>query len=337
VTKATLTKSGKRTRAQRRRDREREQTRQVDARVIPADDTVREDVHPDATTTDRPAAATAAVVAVPREDAPAGLVEKLFGGGQRVEEPETGVVHYQKKPGLLRPLARRNYQRDAALTSIRRGFEDLSHLMADIRDGLHDSVDRQGDLLEQMKYLPVVAEQNAKSAERFEEQFRQNNQQLARSNDLADQNLRVQGESLKQQAESVKALRDQILGQRDQAERLDKLLVGFGKEARDQKRDVDDMQGRLDRMRQSDQAIADNLGTVAGAIRRVNEQAAVQGELVAKLQSAMDERTHRLEAEVVRRGKTQGVLIWLTLLLAFGSMGAVAAAAVVYLRQTGGM
>ena len=324
------TKSGrKRSREQRRRDRENEQPRVVEARVVEVTDA------DDDSRAIRPV--PPAAKPGPAVEVEPGVMGKLFGGGQRRQDPQTGLVEYQSPPGVLRPFARRSYQREMAMQSIRRGFKDLSGLMADIRDGLHDSVDRQGELLDQLKYLPVVADQNRRSAERFEEQFKRNNEQLARSNDLAGENLKVQSEALRQQADSVKALRDQILGQRDQNARLDTLLTGMGRESRDQKKDLDDLQGRMDRMRQSDQAIADNLGSVAGAIRRVSDQGAAQGELVARLQTAMDERTRRLEAEVERRGKGQGWLILLTLLLSFAALGAVAAAAVVYLRTQGAL
>ena len=318
-------------RKQRRRRREQQQSRVVEARVVEPDDST-EPAEPQ-----QPVEPPAEPVPARSEDAPtsAGLMERLFGSGGREADDRTGLATYNSKPGLLRPLARRDYQREAALSSIRRGFDDLSDLMADIRDGLHDSVDRQGDLLEQLKYLPVVAEQNAKSAERFEEQFKRNNDELAKSNELSGENLRVQTEALRQQADSVKALRDQILGQRDQSERLDKLLGGMGKESRDQKRDLDDLQGRLDRARQSDQAIADNLNTVAAAIKHVSDQSATQGAVVAKLQAALDERSRRLEAEVDKRSRSQGWLLMLALLLAFVSLGAVAAVGVLYLRSQG--
>ena len=329
VAKGTSTKSSRRkSREQRRRDRE--QSREVESRVVDAPE-VEVEVDPPAN----------ALAAPPKPSDPPtayvqpGVMEKLFGGGRPKEDPGTGLVEYRAKPGLLRPFARRSYQREAALASIRHGFEDLSDLMADIRDGLHDSVDRQGDLLEQLKYLPVLAEQNTRSSERFEEQFRRNNDELARSNELSGENLRVQTEALRQQADAVKALRDGITGQRDQADRLDKVLTGMGKESRDQKRDVDDLQGRLDRMRQSDQQIADNLGGVAAAIRRVNDQSAVQGEVVARLQQAMDERTRRLEEEVRGRGRAQGWLLFLAILLAFLALGSVAAVGMLYLRQQG--
>ncbi len=277
------------------------------------------------------------IVPQPAIHAEPGLMTKLFGGGGKSQDNRTGLVEYGSKPGVLRPFARRAYQRDAAVNSMRRGFDHLSDLMADIRDGLVDSVERQGDLLEQLKFLPVVAEQNARSAERFEEQFKQNNQQLARSNDLAGENLKLQGEALRQQADSVKALRDQIKGQTDQSNKLNDLLGSMGKDSRGQQRDMDEFQGRLDRMRESDQAIADNLGSVAGAIRRVSDQSSQQGEIVAKLQAAIDERTERLQQDLNRRTRTQGWLLMVCLLLAFLSIGAVAAVGVLYLRQTGVM
>ncbi len=256
-----------------------------------------------------------------------GIVTRLVGSGQPSID-ESGLQHYQKPPGLLRPFARRAYQRDLAMNSIRRGFEDLSGLMSDIRDGLDASVDRQGELLDQLKWLPTVAKQNADSAEQLEKQF-------TRSNDIAGENLKLQSESLRTQAESVRALRDQILGQRDQNNKLNDVLGKMGRESRDAKREVDDMQSRLDKMRESDQSIADNLGGVASAIRNVSQQTAVQGEVVAKLQSVMDERTARLVEDAARRNKGQTILLVLSLFLAMAALGAVLAIGTIYLRNEG--
>jgi DNA repair exonuclease SbcCD ATPase subunit len=270
------------------------------------------------------------VEATPAEEP--GLVEKLVGGGAPEVDGDTGLVHYRKKPGFLRPLARRAYERDATLASIRRGFDDLTGLMADIRDGLDDSVVRQGDLLDQLKWLPTVAKQNADSAQRLEEQFKSNTSQLAKSNELAGEHLRVQSESLRTQAESVKALRDQILGQRQQSDKLNDVLGKMTRESRDQKRDVDDMQERMDKMRQSDQSIADNLGGVAGAIRHVSQQTAAQGEVITKMQAAIDERTKRLEVETAKRSKTQGLLITLLLTMMVALLAGLATLGYLYLR-----
>ena len=272
-----------------------------------------------------------------RRDEPesVGVVAKLVGSGHREVDAETGMSHYREQPGIFRPFARRAYQRELAMNAIRNGFEDLSDLMADIRDGLDASVDRQGDLLEQLKWLPTVARQNAESAERFEEQFKRNNDQLAKSNEIAGENLKLQADSLKTQAESVRALRDSILNQRDQNSKLNDVLGKMGKESRDQKREVDEMQARMDRMRESDTSIADNLGSVAAAIRGVSQQTSAQGDVVARLQAALDERTERLAADAQKRSRSQTWLVLLTLLVALLALAAVAGMGYLYLLETG--
>ena len=294
--------SKSKTRSQRRR--ERDKSREVESRVVDA---------PPADEATPPTTAIQATRGEPATPEETGVVAKLFGGGDRTAD-ETGLLHFNQKPGVLRPFARRAYQRELALDSIRNGFDTLSDLMGDLRDGLGASVEKQGELLEQLKYLPVVAEQNAKSAERFEQQYREQN---------------------RLQAEAVKALREQVTGQRDQHEQLGKLLGGMGKESRDQKRDVDELQGRLDRMRQSDQAIADNLTTVGHAVRKVSEQGGAQGEQVLKMQTAFDERTRQIEESMRRQGGRQSLLLVVVLLLAVAALAAVAVVGYLYLRQTG--
>ena len=291
--------SKSKTRAQRRRDREK--TREVESRVVEPQESTEQ---PTAIQISRGEPAT------PEE---AGVVAKLFGGGDRTPD-ETGLLHFNQKPGILRPFARRAYQRELALDSIRNGFDNLSDLIGDLRDGLGQSVEKQGELLEQLKYLPAIAEQNAKSSERFEQQYREAN---------------------RLQSETVKALREQVTGQRDQQEQLGKLLGGFSKESRDQKRDVDELQGRLDRMRQSDQAIADNLTTVGHAVRKVSEAGGMQGEVVLKMQAAFDERTRQIEESMRRQGGRQSLLLVVVLVFAVAALAAVAAVGLLYLRNTG--
>ena len=313
--------SSKRMSREQRR-RAREHSRRIESRVLETDsepmglDPPAEGVDTDATPHRENALTTSDPAGDGRPQAylRPGLVQRLFGSGARVEDAQTGLVHYDQKPGLLRPLARREYQREAALGSIRRGFEDLSDLMSDIRDGLEASVEKQGELLEHLKYLPVVAEQNARSAERLEEQFQAQN---------------------RLQMETIKSIRDQSRGQFEQQETLNKVLGGMGRESRDQKRDVDELQGRLERMRQSDQAIADNLSTVGTAVRKVSEQSAAHGELALRMQQAFDERTRQLESNLQRQSRRQFWMFTAALLIAAVAIGAAAVIGFFYLQQAG--
>ncbi len=339
VVAPTGNRSGKR-KSREQRLRERRTARVVRAEVVRHDDVDDEAPEPnDVEPTEEPKAqvpqeAAESETAIQQvEAAPAeseGLVDRLVGSGRPEVDGDTGLVHYNKKPGLLRPFARRAYQRDATLASIKNGFDNLSDLMGDIRDGLDDSVERQGELLEQLQWLPTVARQNAESAKDLKNQF-------DKTNEIAGQQLRLQADSLKTQADSVKALRDQILGQREQSDKLNDVLGKMGRESRDQKREVDDLQVRLDKMRESDQSIADNLGGVAGALRHVSERTAAQGDIIVRMQQTIDERTRRLEAETAKRSKTQGLLMLLSLLLAVLALGAVAAVGFLYLRESGAL
>jgi hypothetical protein len=242
-----------------------------------------------------------------------GLFGRLFGSGKRNTD-DRGLLRYEQQPGLLRVFARRSYQREAALASIRSGFSDLSDLMRDIRDGLHASVDKQGELLEHLKYLPVVAEQNQQSAQRFEEQS------------LAQTRL---------QMETIRTIRDQIRGQQEHQEQINRVLGTVGREARDQKRDLDEMEQRLERMRASDESIANNLSSVSAAVRKVSEHGSAQSELVLRMQESMDARTRQLEEIVRRQSSRQGWAMAIAMILALAALGAVATVGFLYLRQTG--
>src|SRR5690606_7414525 len=192
-----------------------------------------------------------------------GLIGRLFGRDKRQQEPEAARPQAEQMPSLLRPIARREYGHERTLSTIREGFENLSDLMCDIRDGLEASVEKQGELLEQLRYLPIVAEQNARSSERLEDQLHSQN---------------------RLQMETIKAIREQSRGQFEHQEQLAHVLSGMNKITRDQKLEIDDMEARLERMRQSEQAIADNLSNVGTAVRRVSEQGAQQNAIVARMQ-----------------------------------------------------
>lgn len=249
-----------------------------------------------------------------RPKARRGLFARVFGGGHPVEDPQHGLVRYDEKPGLLRIFARRNYQREATLASMRAGFSDLSELMRDIRDGLHGTVERQAELIEHLKYLPVLAEQNQQSAQRLEEQSQ------------AQAHLH---------AETVRALREQMQSQQVHQEHVGRVLSSMSRESRDQKRELDELEGRLQRMRESDEAIASNLMSVSSAVRCVSEHGSVQGELARRMQESFDERTRQLEKVMRKQAARQGFVMLVTMLIAVLALGAAAAAGYLYLKQTG--
>ncbi|MEL7238209.1 MAG: hypothetical protein AAGK78_05045 [Planctomycetota bacterium] len=247
-------------------------------------------------------------------DQPSGVVSKLFGKGKKTVDADTGLVKFQQKPGVLRPFKRKEYQREAALASIRGGFGQLSHLMADIRDGLDASVERQGELLDQLKYLPVVAKQNADASEAMKQQF-------SRANEL--------------QGEAVRAIKEQVTGQRETAEQLNSLLSTMSKDARNQKQDMDDLQSRLERMRESDQAISSNLAGVGTALKDVSAQAGGQGEMMLKMQEQFEVRTVALQEQMKKQSGRQSLLTVFALLLAFFALGAVLAVGYILLVNNG--
>ena len=250
----------------------------------------------------------------PEASEPSGVFGKLFSGGKKAVDADTGMMVYEEKPGVLRPLARKEYQREAALASIRGGFGQLSGLMADIRDGLNDSVTRQGELLEQLKYLPVVAKQNADASSKMQEQYE-------KANAL--------------QSDAVRAIREQVAGQRETSERLNSILSTMGKESRDQKRDLDDVQGRMDRMRESDQAISHNLAGVGNVLKHVTAQTAGQGEMVLKMQEQFEARTAALQEQMRKSSNRQSLLTLIAIFLGVFALGAVAAVGYLYLKSNG--
>ena len=302
--------SKRRSREQRRleRERQRRMESQMPSRLLPSADAAF----------DEPAEAPAAAPGVTEDPKPEasvrpGLFKRLFGRPDAQADAPAAAPAEPAMPSVLRPIARREYGHERTLSTIRHGFEDLSDLMCDIRDGLEASVEKQAELLDQLRFLPVIAEQNARSGERLERQLQAQNQI---------------------QAETLKAVREQA---RAQNEQLGGVLGALGKQSRDQKRDIDDMETRLERMRHSEQAIADNLSTVGTAVRKVSEQTAKQGELSARMQRALDERTRELETALQRQSRRQGTLIAIAALLAAVAVTAVGTIGYFYLKQTGAL
>src|SRR5690606_7574155 len=126
-----------------------------------------------------------------------------------------------------------------------------------------------------------------------------------------------------------------VTGQREQHETLNRILGSVTKEARDQKRDIDDVHGRLERMRASDQAIANGLSSVSHAVRKISEQGIAQGQLASRMQAAIDERTRQIEQTIKRQSSRQGWLLGLTFTLAFAAVAGVSTVGYFYLKSIG--
>jgi phage-related protein len=255
---------------------------------------------------------------------PTAALAEVARSRSKTSTPQVNLpTELPPKPSIFRPLARRAYQRDLTLMSIRHGFDQMAAMMGEIRSGLSASVSTQNELIGQLKHLPDVVESNANSIRSFEEQFKLNNAQLAQSNELANANLRLQGEALRRQTE--------------QTLELNKMLKSLSSESGDSSAAIDELEQRLERMRQSDQTIASNLSTVAGAIRQVSAQTAMQGEMVAKMQSAMTDRTGRLEQQLDRNAKTQGIFTAAAIFIAFVSAAGVAGIGFFAMKALGAM
>src|SRR5690606_30616175 len=139
-------KSSKRkSREQRRRERER--ARRVESRLIDSEQD-QDFVPEEEIVADAPATVQQATAEENRPEAHVrpGLIGRLFGRGPRPQETEAARQQAEQMPSVLRPIARREYGHERTLSTIREGFENLSDLMCDIRDGLEASVEKQGEL-----------------------------------------------------------------------------------------------------------------------------------------------------------------------------------------------
>ena len=241
------------------------------------------------------------------DDAPrqGGLLARLFGRGERAERGEDDL-----RGTLLRPHARR----DAAISSLTRGFDTLSGLMESIRDNMEANGRTQRDLLETLKHLPASVEEAAKAN--------------------------------KLHGETLLTIREQLDRQDGHQEKLGEILGTLGQTGEAQRRGLETLQERVEAMREADAQMADNLGRVGStmdslggtigeiggrmgevgsAMRGVTESSHGTAQVLEQIRAQLDARTSEIETQMKKQAGRFGLLLLLSLLLSTLALASVAA------------
>src|SRR4051812_8581187 len=135
-------------------------------------------------------------------------------------DPNTSI---EARSSFLRPWARR----DAAINQLQEGFTTLTDLMSSVRDHLDHQSKRQDELLGYLSHLPEAL------------------QQLPEAN-------RMNGEALK-------AIHQQLANQNGNQEKLAEILEKLNTKGLEDREVLEEVRERVETMRKTDEAIADNL------------------------------------------------------------------------------
>jgi chromosome segregation ATPase len=165
----------------------------------------------------------------------------------------------EPRTSLLRPWARR----DAAIANLQAGFDTLTDLMSGIKSHLDQQGQRQSELMSYLSSLPQVM------------------QMLPESN-------RMQGEALR-------AIQGQLEQQNSSQDRLASILEHMGKSDQEQKSLVEDLHQRVESFRQQDEKIAENLGSVSGALHTVVQNSQTTTQVLQSMRDDVATRDDQLE------------------------------------------
>src|SRR6185295_8722461 len=158
--------------------------------------------------------------------------------------PNTAI---ETRTSFLRPWARR----DAAINQLQEGFHTLTDLMSTVRDNLERQNRRQEELVQYLSHLPEAL------------------QSLPESN-------RMHGEALK-------AIHQQLENQNGQQQRLADILDKLNTKGLEDREVLEEVRERVETMRQTDQAIAENLSSVGSAMQTINKNSNTSAQVLEQM------------------------------------------------------
>lgn len=199
--------------------------------------------------------------------------------------------------GLLRPWAKR----DNAMESMTRGFDTLTNLMGGIRENLERQGSRQEELLGHLSRLPAMFEQLPEAS-------------------------RVQGETLK-------ALHEQLSAQHQQQHRLVEILDHVSRSGTQQNEALEDLSERVERMRQTDQAIADNLNNVGSAMAELGRSTSTGAQVLENLRDNIHVRDDEIQQVLLKQGARFTVMLSVAIFLSIAALVAVAIVGYLMLKK----
>ncbi len=222
------------------------------------------------------------------------LTETDLASQDRINQDSTTVQNNRlahpeadHRPSIFRPFARQ----DAAIQSLHAGFVTLTELMVGIRENLERQGKRQDELLEHLSKLPAVLEQLPESA-------------------------RVQGETLK-------ALHQQLSTQNEQQHKLTDILEHVSKSTTSSKDVLEDLQERVDRMRQTDEMISNNLVNVGTTMQELGRSTTTGAQILENMRDNITSRDNELQQVLARQGTRFTVMLSIAIFLSVAALVAV--------------
>lgn len=207
----------------------------------------------------------------------------------------------ETRPSLFRPFARR----DAAIQSLQAGFVTLTDLMVGIRENLEAQGKRQDELLEHLSRLPALLEQLP--------------------------------ESSRTQAETLKALHQELAGQHEQHRRLTEILDHVSKSSVQQRDVLEELQERVERMRQTDEQIASNLMNVGHTMTELNRSTSTGAQILEHLRDNISSRDNQLQQLLAKQSARFTVMLSIAIFLSISALIAVSVVGYLLLNQRGNL
>lgn len=199
-------------------------------------------------------------------------------------DPGTAI---EARSSFLRPWARR----DAAIGQLQEGFNTLTDLMSSVRDHLDRQSKRQDELIGYLSHLPETL------------------QQLPESN-------RAHGEALK-------AIHQQLASQNTNQEKLSEILEKLNTKGLEDREVLDEVRERVETMRQTDQAIADNLTSVGTAMQSITRNGQTTSQVLEQMRDNLDSRDGQLERILHRQGTRFTTMLAIAIFLSVAALVAV--------------
>jgi DNA repair ATPase RecN len=206
--------------------------------------------------------------------------------GDLVDSHEHGQT-IEPRSRFLRPWARR----DAAISNLQEGFHTLTDLMSTIRDNLDRQNNRQDELINYLSRLPQVLESLPESS-------------------------RVQGEALH-------AIRQQLAQQNGQQQKLSEILEKIGEGGTEQRVMIDSLRQRVESLRDTDEAIAENLSSVGSAMKSVSHTSATSAQVLEQMRDRVDQRDGQLEQILQRQNTRFTTMLAIAIFLSVAALVAV--------------
>lgn len=224
-------------------------------------------------------------------------IGNLFRRNKSDELAEGDGTTAIERSAFVRPRADIN----TVLSSVQDGFGTLTELMDGIRTNLKENSDKQQQVLEYLAELPEV--------------------------------VRAIPEQGRAHTEALKTIHQQLALQHESHNRLAAVLDTLARNGSSQREVLDDLQERIDRMRETDQQIAANLNSVGSAMSEVSKSSSMSATVLAEMRDGANSRDRDLERVLHRQGQRFTVMLSVAIVMSVAALVAVSIVGWLMLRR----